>query len=416
MIVSGEGTRVTDDTGVDYLDAHGGAWLCQIGHGRREVADAVADQMLQLEHFGVGGPHANPRAIELAERIVRLGPRGASKVTFLSSGSEAVDEAVRLAREYHHRLGHRERHWVLSLQGGYHGRTLAGTALAGAGDDCGWGPVLPGFAQVPAPVRRFGGPATEAELVAHALTGLRRTVERIGPDRVAALFVEPVMGPAGMIPLPAAYWTGVREILAEHGILLVADEVVTGFGRTGHWFGSHLADLSPDLTVMAKGIASGYLPLAAILFGERTAAVLADADTGGSYGGHTAACAAGCASVDIIEREDLVGNAARVGARLLDRLGRLRELPVVGDVHGAGLMIGVELVADAETFAPPRVSPAAVVDVLRAQHRIIAGGAGNSVAITPPLTLSAEEADTVADALYDVLARVGPDGSIEGVK
>ncbi|MFD4506222.1 aspartate aminotransferase family protein [Streptomyces sp. NPDC058457] len=411
VIVEGRGSLVHDADGLEYLDAYAGGRFTQIGHGRAGIAEIMAEQILTLEHFGTGGNVTNPPAITLAERILARAPAGIRKVSYVSSGSEACDEAVRLIREFQHRRGHAERHWIISLNGSYHGRTLAGAALRGWDDGAGYGPVLPGFVQVAAPRELPSDPAGTS--VEHCLRELRATIETIGPTRVAALFAEPVLGARDLVvPLPQSWWSGVTALLAEFDIPLVLDEVTTGFGRTGTWFGAEHHGLTPDLVITANGIAGGYLPLAALLYSERAAEVLAGADSGGSYGGHAAACAVAAAVLDVIEKEALVANAAEVGRHLAKALAPLRRLDAVGDVRGLGLLAAVELVADQETLEPCPVNPVVLERVIRQDYGVIVGVTANIVTVAPPLVLTEAQAEHLGTALQGALARVRPDGSI----
>ncbi|MFC8431924.1 aspartate aminotransferase family protein [Streptomyces sp. NPDC057253] len=411
VLVEGRGSQVRDMDGREYLDAYAGGRFTQIGHGRAEIADVMAEQMLTLEHFGTGGNVTNPPAITLAERIVAHAPAGIRKVSYLSSGSEACDEAVRLIREFQHRRGHPERHWIISVSGSHHGRTLAGAALRGWGEDAGYGPVLPGFVQVAAPRERPSDPAGTS--VEHCLRELRAIIESVGPNRVAAFFAEPVLGARDLVvPLPRRWWSGVTALLAEFDIPLVLDEVVTGFGRTGTWFGAEHHGLAPDLVITANGIAGGYLPLAAILYSERAAEVLAGADSGGSYGGHGAACAVAGAVLDVIDKEALVANAEAVGHHLARALAPLRRLDAVGDVRALGLLAAVELVADHATGEPCPVDPILLERVIRQDHGVIVGVHANIVTIAPPLVLTEAQAEFLGTALQGALSRVRPDGSI----
>ncbi|MFJ9900673.1 aspartate aminotransferase family protein [Streptomyces sp. NPDC091280] len=411
VIVEGRGSSVRDMDGREYLDAYAGGRFTQIGHGRPEIAEIMAEQMLTLEHFGTGGNLTNPPAIMLAERILAHAPQGIRKVSYASSGSEACDEAVRLIREFQHRRGHPERYWIISVSGSYHGRTLAGAALRGWGEGAGYGPVLPGFVQVPAPRDLPSDPAGTS--VEHCLRELRSTIETVGPNHVAAFFAEPLLGARDLVvPLSQRWWAGVTALLAEFDIPVVLDEITTGFGRTGTWFGAEHYGLSPDLMITANGIAGGYLPLAALLYSERAAEALAGADSGGSYGGHAAACAVAAAVLDVIEKEGLVANAAVVGDRLAKALAPLRRLDAVGDVRGLGLLAAVELVAVQETREPCPVDPVALERMIRQDYGVLVGVHTNTVTVAPPLVLTEAQAELLGTALQGALARVRPDGSI----
>jgi putrescine aminotransferase len=416
VLVRGEGCRLWDADGTEYLDATGGLWLCQVGHGRHELAEAAAQQIERLEYFTSFWDFSNDQAINLAVRLAEVAPQGLTHSFFTSGGSESNETAIKIARLYHRRRGEGDRDWIIARRYGYHGVGYgSGTATGIDVFRDGFGPMLPHVEHVtpPYPYRAelYGGEDTTD----FVLRELEETIERLGPKKIAAMIGEPVIGAGGVIVPPDDYWPRVRELLSAHGILLIADEVVTGFGRTGSWFASEAMGMKPDLLSVAKGISSGYIPLGAVLMGDEIAEQIGGGEGfhhGFTYFGHPVACAVALANIDIIEREGLVEAAARTGELLMNELAPAAELPAVGEVRGRGMIIGIELVANKETREPLAFTGEPVEDVVRRDHRVIVRNVGPVVAMSPPLVMTDDEARRVASAVYDVLARVSPDGSI----
>ena len=317
VLVRGDGCRLWDADGTEYLDATGGLWLSQVGHGRRELAEAAARQIEQLEYFTSFWDFSNDKSIALAVRLAELAPNGLTHSFFTSGGSESNETAMKIARLYHYRRGEIERDWIIARRYGYHGVGYgSGTATGIDVFRSGFGSLLPHVEHVtpPYPYRTelFDGRDPTDFLIDE----LEQTIERIGPNRVAAMIGEPVMGAGGVIVPPDDYWPRVRELLSRHGILLIADEVVTGFGRTGAWFASNEMGLEPDLVSVAKGITSGYVPLGAVLMGDEIAELIGGGEGfhhGFTYFGHPVACAVALENIDIIEREGLCEAARRIG-------------------------------------------------------------------------------------------------------
>ncbi|GAB1334084.1 aminotransferase class III-fold pyridoxal phosphate-dependent enzyme [Streptomyces sp. E-15] len=417
IIESGSGCRVRDVDGREYLDGIGGLGLSQIGHGRREIAEAAAAQITRLEFFHSRWNFSNDRAIELASRLGEISPPGLDHVYFTSGGAEGNDIALRMARFFHYRNGEPDRTWFLGRNLGYHGITYGSGSVTGSAEyHDGFGPMLPNvkFLTAPYPYKReffHGEDPTE-----FCLRELRETIEEIGPERIAAMIGEPIMGPGGVLIPPADYWPRVAELLKSYGILLISDEIVTGYGRLGKWFGAEHVGVTPDILVTAKGLTSGYVPHGAVLVSDRVAEMIgrdSGFPIGFTYNGHPTACAVALANLDIIEREGLLRNAEVVGDYLGDQLRALLDLPAVGEVRQLGLMIAVELVSDKETRKPLAAGTGPVADRIREESGVLVRGNPNSFVLTPPLVLTEAEADEAAEGVRSVLRRLRPDGTIQ---
>jgi PLP-dependent transaminase len=408
IVVRGEGCRIWDAAGNEYLDTSAGLALTQVGHGRAELAEAAAAQMRELEYYPSFWEFANPRAIELAARLAALAPGDLPKVFFTSGGSEGIEVAARMARLYHHERGEPHRTILLARRCAYHGVGYGSGSLTGFDDyHAGFAPMLPDVQHLTPPwayrAELFGGEDPTDFCVAE----LERTIDELGADRIAAFVGEPIMGVAGMVTPPADYWPRIVEVLRAHGILVIADEVICAYGRTGRWFASEHYGIEPDIVVSAKGITSGYIPLGAVLVSGEVAARL-DLGPDGfpigyTYTGHPTACAVAMANLDIIEREGLVERAADVGARLLEDLAPLADLPTVGEVRGVGLMLAVELAR--ETPLGPEIGAVASRE-LRDRHGLIVRAHERVLSLSPPLVIADDEIERIVVGLRDTLDRI----------
>ncbi|MFH9424155.1 aspartate aminotransferase family protein [Streptomyces sp. NPDC017529] len=414
VIVQAQGCQLWDTEGRRYLDATAGLALTQVGHGRRELGEAAAAQMAKLEYYHTRWGFTNDRAIELAARLTELAPDGLDHVYFTSGGAEGNEIALRMARFYRHRTGQPDRTWILALDKGFHGISYGASSMSGGSEaHIGFGPMLPHIRFLTTPDTFHRAAFDGEDVTEFCLRELRETIEEIGPERITAMIGEPVLGPGGMIVPPDDYWPRVAALLRSYGILLISDEIVTAFGRLGHWFAAERTGVTPDILVTAKGITSGYIPHGAVMVSGEIAEAVGKDDgfpVGFTYSGHATACAVALANLDIIAREDLLGNAVKVGSHLADRLRELLDLPTVADVRQIGLMVCVQLVSDKETRAPLPNGTGALTDELRDGFGVLVRGMPSGVMLVPPLVLSREEADEAAGALREVLSRMTPDG------
>jgi adenosylmethionine-8-amino-7-oxononanoate aminotransferase len=356
VIVRGEGPYVFDQHGQRYLDGLSGLFVSQVGHGRREIAEAGARQAAELAYFPLWS-YAHPKAIELAARLAELAPGDLNRVFFTTSGSEAVESAWKMAKQYFKLIGQPERYKVISRAIAYHGTSMGALAVTGLADiKHPFEPLPPGGVRVPN-TNFYRAPEFVADDLAAfgrwAADEIERAIVREGPESVAAVFLEPVQNSGGCFPPPPGYFERVREICDAYGVLLVSDEVICAFGRLGHYFGAERYGYQPDVITFAKGVTSGYAPLGGMLvrdalmepFTAGTATFL----HGITFAGHPVSSAVALANLDVFEKEDLLGNVRANEAAFRATLGKLDDLPIVGDVRGAGYFYGIELVKDKAT-------------------------------------------------------------------
>jgi adenosylmethionine-8-amino-7-oxononanoate aminotransferase len=356
VIVRGSGPYVFDARGRRYLDGLSGLFVCQAGHGRKEIAEAVARQAAELAYFPLWS-YAHPKAIELAARLAELAPGDLNRVFFTTSGSEAVESAWKLAKQYFKLTGQPERYKVISREIAYHGTSMGALAITGLADvKHPFEPMTPGGVRVPN-TNFYRAPEFVRDNLAAfgtwAADEIERAILREGPASVAAVFLEPVQNSGGCFTPPPGYFPRVREICDRYGVLLVSDEVICAFGRLGHYFGAGRYGYQPDIITFAKGLASGYSPLGGMLVSD---ALMEPFSTGTAmflhgitFAGHPVSAAAALANLDIFEKEDLPGNVRAHEAAFRATLDKLSDLPIVGDVRGAGYFYGIELVKDKAT-------------------------------------------------------------------
>jgi len=417
VIARGDGNYITDIDGHRMLDGVGGLWNVNVGHNRASVKAAIAAQMDELAYYQTFDGIAHPRVFDLAERLTSMfAQEDMARVLFSSGGSDAVETALKMARQYWIASGEPGRTRFLSLRNGYHGVHMGGTSVGGNGVyHYNHGPLLAGCHLLDTPwlYRNPWDCRDPQELTVHCIRQLEDQIALLGAQTIAALIAEPVQGAGGVIVPPADYWKKLREVCDRHGILLIADEVVTGFGRTGCMLGSRGWGVAPDVLCLAKGITAGYIPMGATVFNQRMVDAIENGPGftsvimhGYTYSGHPTACAAALAVLDIVEAEDLPGNAGKVGAHLLEQLQPLAERhALVGEARGKGLMIALDLVANKVTREP--LDPANGLASRIAEHARRAGvlvrPIGNKIVLSPPLTLTSDEASMMVGALDDAL-------------
>lgn len=421
IIARGEGCWVWDVDGHKLLDGVAGLWSSNLGHSCRPVRDAIVAQLDELPFFNTFRGTTHPRAIELSRALVDLmQPEGVAAVMFGNGGSDAVEGALKLARQYHKLRGHKDRSKFIAMRQGYHGVHFGGMSVNGNTNfRRPYEPLLPGCFHIDSPwIYRNGYTQDEAELGRIVAAQLEREIVFQGPDTVAAFIAEPVQGAGGVIVPPANFWPLVREVCDRHGVLLIADEVVTGFGRTGHLFGTRLWGVNADLWCLAKGISSGYVPLGATAVSRRVAEVF-DADTSGggqvthgyTYSAHPVAAAAALATLKILLEDDIAGHVARVSPAFQQRLrGLARRHPFVGDVRGHGLMLGIELVADPVTRTTLPKTSDLPARLARAAYRrgLMVRVSGPNVILSPPLVITEAELDFLCGTLEAAFDDVRP--------
>lgn len=419
VIREGKGCIVVDELGKAYIDGMAGLFCVNVGYGRHEIVEAAAEQMRRLPFYPLSQSHAP--AVRLAETLASMTPPGLERVYFCNSGSEAVETALKLARQYGRQVHRGEnRYKVIARYRGYHGFTLG--ALSATGQISrrkAFEPLVPGFFHVNPPDRYRCVHCQAAPACTLACADeIEARVRYEGPETVAAIIAEPVIGGGGVIVSPDGYLQRLREVCDRWGILLILDEVITGFGRTGLPFGCQHWDVIPDIMTVAKGITSGYVPLGATITTQEVFdAFLGEPEEGvhfsqvSTFGGHPVACAAASANLEILLRERLWENAATVGDYLMRRLQAIRH-PWIGEVRGKGLLIGLELVRDQNKTPVPDKEMAAVSAAIRDAGVIVGRnvetvpGLCNVMILAPPLILSKDEADRIAEAIETGLRAV----------
>ena len=419
IIVRGEGSWIWDIDGHRLVDGVAGLWTVNLGFGRREIRDAVIAQLDELAYYNVFRGTTHPRAIELAERVVALMQGdGVEAVFFSNGGSDAVEGALKLARQYWKIQGQADRTKFIALRQGYHGVHFGGMSVNGNTNfRRPYEPLLPGCFHVDTPWLYRNPHSSDPERLAEICAELlEREIVFQGPDTVAAFIAEPVQGAGGVIVPPANYWPLVRRVCDKHGVLLIADEVVTGFGRTGHWFGTRLWGVTADIWCLAKGISSGYVPLGATAVSAAIARAFTDADSahgtithGYTFSAHPVAAAAALASLDILEREGVIENAAVQGKYLNERLAAMaRRFTLVGDARGIGLMACLELVADKAARTPLPRGAKEVTQVAREAYRrgAMVRTSGGNIILSPALTIERSQVELLCDALEGALQAV----------
>ncbi len=421
IVDTASGVRVRDTEGRELIDAFAGLYCVNIGYGRTEVADAIARQAHKLAYFHTYAGHSTEELIRLSSRLVKMAPASSGggsfqRVFYGTSGSDANETQAKLVWYYHNLIGKPKKKRIIARERAYHGNTVMAGSMTGLS-------LYHSFMDLPVPaILRTGAPhyywgagesenagESEEQFSVRRAAELEALILREDPETIGGFIGEPVLGTGGLVPPPAGYWQAIQAVLRKYEILLIADEVITGFGRTGRMFGSQLYEIQPDLITIAKGLTSAYAPLSGVLVGERVFKAMeagsAEAGIfphGYTYTGHPIGVAAANANLDILEREDLTANAAEVGAYMLASLhDAFDSLPITGEVRGVGLMLAVEFVADPATKKrlDPALKVAYRISTLAREKGLITRAMPQSDAIgfAPPLILSRGEADQIVE-------------------
>ena len=405
ILVEGNGVIVKDIDGNEYIDALAGLWLVNVGHGRQEIGDAMARQAGTLAYASSTQATTIP-AIQLATRLAEITPGDQTTAFFCSGGSESVESAIKIARQYHYHNGQPKRQKVIGRRGSYHGGTYAAMSVSGTRpvSEPYHSPFMPGVLHASPPnCYRCDFRATFPSCDLLCADQINQIIEYENPETVAAVIAEPISASNGIVIPPDGYWKRLRAICNKHGVLLITDEVINGFGRTGKMFASNHWNLVGDILTMAKGLSSGYAPIGGVMCRPHvTEAFQGDNKLSHllTYGGHAVACAAALANLDILEGEGLIENSAKMGARLFKGLEELRSHPTVGDVRGLGLICGLEIVKDGATkekFSESGEELKALADNLH--DRGLLTRAASIISLSPPLCISADEVDRIIDIL-----------------
>ncbi|AOU97095.1 hypothetical protein BI364_02925 [Acidihalobacter yilgarnensis] len=429
IITGGQGATIRDAHGNEFLDGFAGLYCVNIGYGRTEVADAISRQAHALAYYHSYAGYSNEPLIELSERLIRMAPAGMSRVYYGLSGSDANETQIKLVWYYNNILGRTTKKKIISRHRAYHGSGVMTGSLTGL-------PVFHQAFDLPMPqirhtltphyYRREDAGMSELEFSQYCADELERMILEEGPDTVAAFIGEPVLGTGGIIPPPEGYWEAIQAVLHRYDILLIADEVITGFGRLGTPFGCDRYGIEPDLMTLAKGLTSAYAPLSAVMVGDRVWRVLEEgADRlgalghGWTYSGHPLGTAAALANLDIIEREGLIEKARTTGDYLLSSLREaLKDSPIVGEVRGAGMLAAVEFARDPAArlpFAPKYKVGVHVYEACRARGVLArAMPHGDILGFAPPLVLTHAEADRIIETTREAVAAVTDDLSNQG--
>jgi adenosylmethionine-8-amino-7-oxononanoate aminotransferase len=409
VIAEAHGAYVYDSDGNRFLDGIGGLWCVNVGHGRREIVDAVTDQLQRLDYYSTFYNLTHPQAARLSDKIASLAPGPLNHVYFGNSGSVANDTAIRILHHYFNRLGKPNKKKILSRIGAYHGSTHLAIAMTTPAYRQDWNSAedLVHFLSSPYPYRRPDGMKV-SQFLDFLIDEMVEAIEKIGAENVAAFIAEPILGAGGVIVPPKGYHGKTKDVCERYDIKYISDEVVTAFGRLGHMFASEDAfGIVPDIITTAKGLTSGYQPLSATILSDEIFDVISEPGGrflhGMTYSGHPAACAAALANIALMEKEDLCGHVRAHGVRFAEALKSLEELPIVGEVRGSHFMQGIEFVSD-------KTSKTAFADDVNIGGRI-AGNAqerglivrplGSMAVLSPPLILGDEEIDFIANVMRD---------------
>jgi len=420
VIVRGDNIWLWDSEGHKILDAMSGLWCVNVGYGRRELIDAATAQMERLAFYNSFFQTTTPQAIELAELLAEVTPPQFKHVFFSNSGSEGNDTIVRMARRYWELQGQPQRQVIISRHNGYHGSTMAGASLGGMwGMHAQGGLPIPGIVHIEQPCWfELGQAMSRDDFGVKAAGWLEQKIAEVGADNVAAFIGEPVQGAGGVIVPPATYWPEIQRICDQHGILVVSDEVICGFGRTGRWFGCETMGFRPDLMTFAKAVTSGYVPLGGVMVGERVATTLiehgGEFHHGYTYSGHPVACAVAIANIRLLQRERIVERVREeLGPTLARKFEKLAEHPLVGEAQTCGMMGALQLVrnkASSEAF-DPTLEVGMVCRGHCFDNGLIMRAVGDRMIVAPPLVMTTAQIDEMV-----VLIRRCLDLTLDDVK
>ncbi|MFT7375799.1 MAG: putrescine aminotransferase [Oceanospirillaceae bacterium] len=407
IITSADGCYIYDSEGGKTLDGMAGLWCVNIGYGRDELADVAAKQMRELPYYNSFFGTAHPPVIKLAAQLKRLAPDNISHVFFTGSGSESNDTNVRMVRHYWQAKGQPTKRTIISRDNAYHGSTMASMSLGGMKGMHAQGGIIDGIEHIMQPHWYHEALAGETadEFGLRAAQALETKILECGADNVGAFIGEPVQGAGAVIVPPATYWPEIQRICKKYDILLIADEVITGFGRTGNWFASETLGIKADLITIAKGLSSGYIPIGGVLISERVAKVVIEGGEfahGYTYSGHPVAAAVASANLSIIEDEGMIGQVRdETGPYLQKRLEELLDHPLVGQVRGIGLMAAVELVQDKESHTnyPKEVGIGGICRDYALANGLVMRAVGESMIMCPPLIISKLEIDELIEII-----------------
>lgn len=425
VITRARGVFLTDSDGNEFLDAMAGLWCVNIGYGRDELAEAAARQMKQLPYYNTFFMTSHPPVIALSEKIAQVTPEGMNRVFYAGSGSEANDTNIRFVRHYWAAQGKPEKRVIISRKNAYHGSSMGSASLGGmqAMHSQGGLPIAD-IHHIDQPYwYAEGGDSDPLEFGLDRARALERAIEQIGADKIAAFIGEPVQGAGGVIIPPSTYWPEIQRICRAHDILLIADEVICGFGRTGNWFGSETFDIKPDLMTIAKGMTSGYLPMGGSVVRETVAQAFADHggefNHGYTYNGHPASAAVSLENIRIMEEENLVDHVRDVAApHVAGKWAELGAHPLVGEARICGMMGALELSPDKAARAPFKAERG-TVGVIAREHCLANGlvmrAVGDTMIISPPLCMTTSEIDLMAEKIWKVLDLTAAEIKAEGI-
>jgi adenosylmethionine-8-amino-7-oxononanoate aminotransferase len=427
IMAESEGAYVVDSEGNRYIDGIGGLWCVNIGYANEEMAQAIAEQVRRITYYSTFGHLTTPPAAELAAKLANLTPGNLNHVFYGTGGSMSNDTAIRIIHFYFNRLGKKNKKKIISRTDGYHGSTYLASTLTGIEFDHQGFDLVPDLVHhipAPNPYRRPDGMSLEA-FCDEKVADLENKILELGPENVACFIAEPVMGAGGVIVPPPGYHRRTREVCDRYEVLYISDEVVTGFGRLGHFFASEsVFDFVPDVITCAKGISSGYVPLSATLLSEAMYDVISVPQAEGAmfthgftYSGHPISCAAGLKNIEIMERDDICGHVRDVGPYLEAQLASLLEHPIVGDVRGSHFMMCIENVANKETKAllPPEVAIGDRIAAHCQSRGVIVRPIAHLNVLSPPLILTRQQIDTMVEVLHDSIRATQDDLIREGI-